>query len=80
MTQVQLDRAVARATGETLREIRARGFSLLLGHRGGRDRNDPQTRLLRRSCAAALALVPPQVIPAVTRVGRSYRLSDNFRL
>ena len=28
MTQLQLDRAVAKATGESLREIRHRGFSI----------------------------------------------------
>ncbi len=29
MTQLQLDRAVAKATGESLREIRHRGFSIV---------------------------------------------------
>jgi len=33
MTQRELDRAVARATGETVAEIRRRGFSLLKGPR-----------------------------------------------
>lgn len=33
MTQRELEQLVARATGETLREIRHRGFSLLKGPR-----------------------------------------------
>jgi len=33
MTQRELEQAVARATGETLMEIRHRGFSLLKGPR-----------------------------------------------
>jgi hypothetical protein len=40
MTQAQLERAVASATGETIRDVRSRGFSILENSPGTPDPDD----------------------------------------
>jgi hypothetical protein len=59
MRQSDLDRAVARATGESVRAIQALGFSLLsFGPAGGqpRERSLRRDQRDRRQCASARRL------------------------
>ena len=56
MTQTQIDRAVARATGESLSTIRSLGFSIadpdMVCHDPERPRRRPRTRF-HRQCGGA---------------------------
>ncbi len=60
MTQAQLDNAVASATGETVRTVHRRGFSIL-----ARDRIDPKPEELR------LVIACPHCGRAVSYPGRT---------
>ena len=63
MTRQQLDRAVARATGETVRTVRALGFSALRRRPGAAAAGDPRLVL---DCPTCLRPVP---YPGVTGDG-----------
>jgi hypothetical protein len=59
VTQAQLDRAVASATGETLRDVRSRGFGLLSARRRS---PEPDQLILVIACPFCRAVV--QFVPA----------------
>ena len=55
MTQAQLERAVASATGETIRDVRSRGFSILAQRT---ESPDPDDLFLVIDCPFCGAVIP----------------------
>ena len=60
MTQAQLDRAVASATGETIRNVRSRGFGIL---EHWPESSDPEDLCLVLDCPFCGGVIPYSGLP-----------------
>jgi hypothetical protein len=84
MTQSQLVRAVAGATGESLRTIRGRGFSILPESSRHRAPEDLVLAVMCPFCGRAIALTKrPRSAPSLAECGRcdiefDYQPADVF--